>query len=164
MHELDAAFFASISKDYHRFAGNPASDIAYYVLLPGKYNPLYRESTKPSYRGGYRFETALLFEESDNKDSDVDDAGMVETEYDATTSISCSLWEEKVVGASEPGPIKPKEGDVICYHPETNQARWFIVLKVKESGVVYGGPTFTEWAIDLKERSSLSGEIDVSGQ
>lgn len=156
----DGNFFDRVSKDYHRFAGTPVEDIWYFVLKMGKYDPLYREDTEPSYQK-YQLPSVYLFEEADNKETDVGDTGLTEREYDATMNLNRKTWIAKVVGASEPGPTQPKQGDIVCFNP-TTRARWFTILSVKEHGVVKSTSMFTEWNLQLKERGSFSAQEDIS--
>jgi hypothetical protein len=155
----DAEFFHRVNQDYHRFAGVNPEDIWYFVLKMGEYDPLYREDVQPTYQK-YQLPSVYLFEESDNKEVDVGDTGLVEREYDATMNLNRKSWLEKVVNASEPGPHKPKLGDIVCFHPMT-QPRWFTVLSVKEHGVVKSSVTFTEWNLQLKERGSFSAKEET---
>ncbi len=153
----DRDFFQKVSRDYARFVGDDEEGetfLHYYVLKPGKWNPVHRESEKPSYMAPFALSVSFLFEEAESQNVDADEGGLVESEFDAEAAIPYSLWAELTEG-----PKAPKIGDVICQHPLSERPRWFRIVKVDEFGIVRNGPGFTEWKIALKSRSGLTEEV-----
>lgn len=144
----DASFFDRVNRDYYRFAGAPKTSLKYFILTVGDFDPLYLEDRNPAYTP-YMIASSFTFEEADNKDLDVGDQGLVESEYDAELALSKTIWQETVNGG------KPKQGDIVCLNPDTSP-RWFIVMKVLEHGNVRTTGIFTEWKLTLKERGSFS--------
>jgi len=153
----DAKFFERVNKDYYRTVGaveKVESSLEYYILEVGNFDPLYQEDSDPVYDKKLLL-TSFTFEESDNRETDVGDTGMVDDEFDANLTISKAIWKDTIEGS-----WIPKRGDIVCMNPQT-YPRWFYVLNVKEHGNYRTSGISIEWTLALKERASFSAAREL---
>lgn len=147
--DRESAYLRKLEFEYHCLSG---TEITYYRLVPGNFDPVYGEGDFEYVSYGPMI-AVLRYVEAEGRQTEGSDQGG-EYKYDGRLTIPRNAWE----AIDELKDLSPKEGDVVFGFGE-----YWDLSRAGRGGNINDTATTVGWSFDLAKNSAFDPERKVNG-